>query len=174
MKRHTDTDDIHLHSVVYTAATALIPARMYAHIRDDIPKVSLLTSWDRALHILRRLCPLSNSARRCLAALELLNDKLAQDINTHAQATRCSTPKQLSSVDREFSNDVAGQGVENPQAMSLSPSVVNLPGPGQTMDFLSFIPTFEQDTTWLDSISLPTDLLNVGYGELSEMYTGGI
>ncbi|KIW23707.1 uncharacterized protein PV07_11886 [Cladophialophora immunda] len=64
---------------IYTAATALIPARVYSYIRGDISQPSLAEAWQRSLEVLRRLSPLSPTATRCLAALELLNEEVVAD-----------------------------------------------------------------------------------------------
>jgi hypothetical protein len=169
--------------VVYTAATALIPAIMYAHIRDDIPKSSLLTSWNRALYILSRLCPLSTSARRCLAALELLNDKIIPDINPEARA-QSSRPEPTAhpgvvngetdiSIPTNISNTIGPPGPAMEIPSLTMPGSFPVLDQAQNFDFLFSMPTFEQDHMWLDSISLPTDLLNMGYGEFSDAYSGG-
>jgi hypothetical protein len=142
---------------------------MYPHIQDEFPKPSLLISWERALHVLRRLCPLSTSSRRCLAALELLNDKVVNGANTDRPETQSATPERAVGGDRATNNA--------PEFATTELSSTTMPGyvadQGLDMDFLSFIPAaFDQDSSWLDSISLPTDLLNMGYGELSEIYSG--
>ncbi|KIX99976.1 uncharacterized protein Z520_04614 [Fonsecaea multimorphosa CBS 102226] len=64
---------------IYTAATALIPARVYSYIRGDISQTSLTEAWRRSLEVLRRLSPLSPTATRCLAALELLDEEVVAD-----------------------------------------------------------------------------------------------
>ncbi|KAH8810824.1 fungal-specific transcription factor domain-containing protein [Xylogone sp. PMI_703] len=61
---------------IYTAATALIPARVYSYIRGDIPQKRLSEGWLRSLEVLRHLSQLSSSATRCLAALELINGEV--------------------------------------------------------------------------------------------------
>lgn len=155
--------------VVYTAATALIPARLYSQIQDEFPKPSLLLSWERALLVLRRLGHLSVSSRRCLAALELLDDKVVNITNQDGPETQSATSERAVRADR---------ATNNPSEFSTAGlSSTTIPGyeadQGPDMDFLSFMPAaFDQDNSWLDSISLPTDLLNMGYGELPELYSG--
>ncbi|EXJ56366.1 uncharacterized protein A1O5_12633 [Cladophialophora psammophila CBS 110553] len=72
---------------IYTAATALIPARVYSYVRGDIPLSSLAEAWRRSLEVLRRLSPLSPTATRCLAALELLDEEVVADEIPNANPT---------------------------------------------------------------------------------------
>jgi len=64
------------YTVTFTAATALIPARVYEYIRGNTSLEVLANAWERSLQILRRLSCLSPSAVACLAALQMLNEEL--------------------------------------------------------------------------------------------------
>ncbi|KAF3398019.1 hypothetical protein F1880_006501 [Penicillium rolfsii] len=64
---------------IYTAATVLIAARLSPTILADIPESSITRSWNFALEILRKYQSHSTSARRCVAALEILYEQVVSE-----------------------------------------------------------------------------------------------
>ncbi|KAJ5167560.1 uncharacterized protein N7482_006341 [Penicillium canariense] len=64
---------------IYTAATVLIAGRLCSAILAEIPDSSITRSWDCALEILRKYQSYSTSARRCVAALEILYEQVVSD-----------------------------------------------------------------------------------------------
>ena len=152
-----------LYLVIYTAATALIPARLYAYIRGDITQSALAEGWTRSLHVLSSLSVLGPSAKRCLAALHLLNDVISIEENS-------TTADNLDTSDN--ADDLPSKPSVQPSsprrdAVSTMPPIPPLPaltdllatggdvfGPGQG----------PPDFTWLDS--LPVGLVAGDYAEL--------
>ncbi|PWY91705.1 C6 transcription factor [Aspergillus sclerotioniger CBS 115572] len=61
---------------VYTAATVLIAGRLCPAVLDEVTEAAMSQSWDSALGVLRRYHSHSTSARRCVAALEILYDRV--------------------------------------------------------------------------------------------------
>ncbi|KAI9705365.1 MAG: hypothetical protein M1820_005195 [Bogoriella megaspora] len=61
---------------VYTAATVLVAARLRSTITAEISEAGIRQSWSLALEVLRRYQTHSISAQRCVAALEILYDKI--------------------------------------------------------------------------------------------------
>lgn len=147
-------------SVVYTAATALIPARVYSYIRGDTSPVALAEGWQRALEVLRRLSALSPTAIGCLAALQMLNEELVfEDTGNHVNSLRELTPAataRQSSV-QMISHEAA---VEEPVNLN-DPNKPRLSFPNLDDSILQI-----QDFTWFDY--LPTDLLPSDYMDLSQ------
>jgi hypothetical protein len=64
---------------VYTSATVLIAGRLYSAILAEITEESITQSWNCALEILRKYQSYSTSARRCVAALEILYEQVAYE-----------------------------------------------------------------------------------------------
>ena len=162
-------------TVIYTAATALVPARVYSYIRGDILQSSLNEAWHRAVKILNRLVPLSSTASRCLAVLQLLNDESAPAIDA-GNATANPTadhfkdnrneklvPSDMPAVARSdlpmghssFTDETVKAGPIMPLSM--------LPDE-QDVSMFSSDALQAQDLTWFDS--LPTDLLAIDDAEL--------
>lgn len=116
---------------VYTAATVLIAGRLCPAILGEIPELSITRSWNRALEILRKYQSYSRSARRCVAALEILYEQamsegspLREQVPTHEETTSAS----------DGMNDLAfGEGM----------SVAMMEG----LELLDF-----QDMSWLNSV----------------------
>lgn len=149
--------------VVYTAATALIPARIYAPIRGDVSLSAVSEGWDHSLHILSSLSALSPSAKRCLAALQLFNDEIAiEETNI--------TISLLNQGDNAVDTSTKSLVHQRPEGMEDN-LVQRMVQP--LSDFMD-IPTNQeeglgvlhgmQDFTWLDS--LPVDLATAEYLDL--------
>ncbi|KAK1138868.1 hypothetical protein N8T08_001739 [Aspergillus melleus] len=64
---------------VYTAATVLIAGRLCPSVVEEITDVAISRSWNYALGILRKYQSYSTSARRCVAALEILYQSVASE-----------------------------------------------------------------------------------------------
>ncbi|GFG23844.1 hypothetical protein IFM61606_03736 [Aspergillus udagawae] len=82
---------------VYTAATVLIAGRLRSAILEEVTETAITRSWNCALEILRSYHSYSSSARRCVAALEILYERVVSEgppqnePPTHAQASTFST-----------------------------------------------------------------------------------
>ncbi|CAI7625149.1 unnamed protein product [Penicillium bialowiezense] len=64
---------------VYTSATVLIAGRLCSAILAEVTADSITQSWNQALEILRKYQSYSTSARRCVAALEILYEQVASE-----------------------------------------------------------------------------------------------
>ncbi|KAJ5970093.1 uncharacterized protein N7479_000011 [Penicillium vulpinum] len=64
---------------VYTSATVLIAGRLCSAILAEVKEISIVQSWDYALEVLRKYQSYSTSARRCVAALEILYEQVASE-----------------------------------------------------------------------------------------------
>ncbi|KAJ9488305.1 hypothetical protein VN97_g5000 [Penicillium thymicola] len=64
---------------VYTSATVLIAGRLCSAILAEIKETSIAQSWNYALEVLRKYQGYSTSARRCVAALEILYEQVASE-----------------------------------------------------------------------------------------------
>jgi hypothetical protein len=67
------------HVDIYTAATVLIAGRLSPTILAEISEPSITRSWNCALEILRKYQSHSTSARRCVAALEILYEQVVSE-----------------------------------------------------------------------------------------------
>ncbi|XHG07534.1 hypothetical protein AWENTII_010673 [Aspergillus wentii] len=80
---------------VYTAATVLIAGRLRSAILAEVTERAIARSWNCALEILRKYQSYSSSARRCVAALEILYERVVsegppltdQPANNHPEGT---------------------------------------------------------------------------------------
>ncbi|KAI9370712.1 fungal-specific transcription factor domain-containing protein [Aspergillus egyptiacus] len=73
---------------VYTAATVLIASRLCPAILEEVTEEATTRSWNCALEILRKYQSYSSSARRCVAALEILYEQVVSEAlptNGHPQ-----------------------------------------------------------------------------------------
>ncbi|KAH8434637.1 fungal specific transcription factor domain-containing protein [Aspergillus melleus] len=61
---------------VYTAATVLLAERIRPEIGTTIAQYSNVVSWRRAIQILKAYARIGTSAKRCVAALEILSAKI--------------------------------------------------------------------------------------------------
>ncbi|CAI7630663.1 unnamed protein product [Penicillium glandicola] len=64
---------------VYTSATVLIAGRLCSAILDEVTESAIVQSWNHALEVLRKYQSYSTSARRCVAALEILYEQVASE-----------------------------------------------------------------------------------------------
>ncbi|KAL2809432.1 putative C6 transcription factor [Aspergillus granulosus] len=64
---------------IYTAATVLIASYLCPAIVEEVTEASITASWDTALEILRKYQSYSTSARRCVAALEILYERVVSE-----------------------------------------------------------------------------------------------
>ncbi|RDW76781.1 transcription factor domain-containing protein [Aspergillus mulundensis] len=64
---------------VYTAATVIIASRLCPPILEEVTEAVITRSWNYALEILRKYQSYSTSARRCVAALEILYERAVTD-----------------------------------------------------------------------------------------------
>lgn len=157
-------------AVIYTAATALIPARVYSFIRGNIPQSSLEQAWQRALKVLGGLVPLSSTASRCLAVLQLLNEECAPSDNAYDDTAAVITDFNgrkggAVTVSANAPNFREPNPFSSTQTTTALPSLPNELAPGsQDMFGLSLAASQLQDFTWFDS--LPTDLLAIDDAEL--------
>ncbi|KAF7624981.1 hypothetical protein AFLA_001856 [Aspergillus flavus NRRL3357] len=64
---------------VYTAATVLIAGYLCPAVLDEVTEAAITRSWNCALEILRKYQSYSTSARRCVAALEILYERVVSE-----------------------------------------------------------------------------------------------
>lgn len=64
---------------MYTAATVLIAGHLCPLIVSELTEASLTHSWNCALGVLRKYQSYSRSARRCVAALEILYEQVVSE-----------------------------------------------------------------------------------------------
>lgn len=64
---------------VYTSATVLVASRLCSTILAEVTESSIAESWNYALEVLRKYQNYSTSARRCVAALEILYGQVASE-----------------------------------------------------------------------------------------------
>lgn len=64
---------------VYTAATVLIASRLCPSVLEEVTDPAISRSWHCALQILRKYQSCSTSARRCVAALEILYERVVSE-----------------------------------------------------------------------------------------------
>ncbi|KAL2863384.1 transcription factor domain-containing protein [Aspergillus lucknowensis] len=122
----------------YTAATVLIASHLCPAILKEVTETSITQSWENALGILRKYQAYSSSARRCVAALEILHQKVvSQPPTTNDQP--------------QPQNDItaAGLGIGAPLGTTADMSL----GEGMNAIFLDGfdLPDF-QDMSWLNSV----------------------
>ncbi|KAL4920044.1 fungal-specific transcription factor domain-containing protein [Aspergillus aurantiobrunneus] len=117
---------------VYTAATVIVASRLCPTILEEISESALTRSWNCALEILRKYQSYSTSARRCVAALEILYERAA--------VSAASTTEQ---------NQPQGEGVFPMQSSIGDMSL----GEGLNAGLLEGfdLPDF-QDMSWLNSV----------------------
>ncbi|OKO97878.1 hypothetical protein PENSUB_9804 [Penicillium subrubescens] len=115
---------------IYTAATVLIAGRLSPAILTEISEPSITRSWNCALEILRKYQSHSTSARRCVAALEILYEQVVSE----GQPPTDTSSHDLASNITNTLNDIPfGEGIH-----------------AAMMDGFEF-PDF-QDMSWLNSV----------------------
>jgi Fungal specific transcription factor domain/Fungal Zn(2)-Cys(6) binuclear cluster domain len=154
---------------IYTAATALIPARAYGYLRGDISQDSLTLTWQRSLEVLRELTALSPSAVSCIAALQVLDDELVfEDAGVDGQGA-ATLREQGDAADGE----AEGRG-ELVTGTQIAASTTDVDADGQqqqymhtnTNDLDSMLQM--QDFSWLDT--LPVDVLGGDDADMPDMW----
>ncbi|KAJ5160993.1 hypothetical protein N7492_006385 [Penicillium capsulatum] len=116
---------------VYTAATVLVAGRLCPSVLTEVTPASLTQSWENALGILRKYQSYSKSARRCVAALEILYEQVASE--TQPAASQTSYPDINPHIAGGLNEISFGDGVD-----------------AAMIDGLEF-PDF-QDMSWLNSV----------------------
>jgi hypothetical protein len=80
----------------------LIAGRLRSAILEEVTETAMTRAWNCALEILRSYHIYSSSARRCVAALEILYEKVVSEgprrngPSTHAQASTFNTTNDMS------------------------------------------------------------------------------
>lgn len=64
---------------IYSAAMVLIAGRLRSAILAEVTEESITRSWNHALEVLRKYQRYSKSARRCVAALEILYERVVSE-----------------------------------------------------------------------------------------------
>lgn len=88
---------------VYTAATVLIAGHLRSTILTDVTPAEITRSWNCALEILKKYESYSRSARRCVAALEILYERVVSDGAATDQVPANSQPAGVANVPNDFS-----------------------------------------------------------------------
>ncbi|KAB8233880.1 transcription factor domain-containing protein [Aspergillus alliaceus] len=95
---------------VYTAATVLVAGYLCPTILDEVTEVAVTRSWHCALEILRKYQSYSTSARRCIAALEILYERVVSvPPPSHALSTSHQPPGSTSNTVNDMS---LGEGID--------------------------------------------------------------
>ncbi|RAH50362.1 transcription factor domain-containing protein [Aspergillus brunneoviolaceus CBS 621.78] len=118
---------------VYTAATVLIAGRLCPAILEEVTEPAITESWDHALEILRRYHSYSTSARRCVAALEILYERVVSEGRSTDQELPAQAVQTGSSMSNGFGDVSLGEGFNS--------------GLFDGIDLLDF-----QDMSWLNSV----------------------
>ncbi|KAJ5614870.1 hypothetical protein N7528_008524 [Penicillium herquei] len=119
---------------VYTSATVLIAGQLCPEIKNEVTNDAFSYSWNSALEILRKYQGYSKSARRCVAALEILYEQV---VSSHQ-----------SPMDDVFDHDLATNTMLHNMHFGGDMSAATLEG-FELADF--------QDMSWLNSV--PNNLL---------------
>ena len=161
---------------VYTAATVLLAARLRSFITAEVSQQSIDQSWADALEILRRYESCSTSAKRCVAVLEMLFDRVPQDFERqrrdqeerqryvqgdqqrHERETRHSEPPKLAPTQQLSNSPLVSNDPNSLTTREPTPNIdtgyaaldFTLTDDAMTFDDLgsSFTAT---DMSWLDS-----------------------
>ncbi|KAL1966635.1 hypothetical protein VTN77DRAFT_4046 [Rasamsonia byssochlamydoides] len=97
---------------VYAAATVLIAGRLRSTIVAEVTEAAISRSWNCALEILRRYQDCSSSARRCVAALEILYERVISVPTTTATTTNDRPPSAGASMPSDAANELSlGEGL---------------------------------------------------------------
>lgn len=116
---------------IYSAATVLIAGRLCSAILLEITDSSITRSWNCALEILRKYQSYSFSARRCVAALEILYEKVVSDGQQSNQDT--NGHETINNGQAAIHNISFGEGMDTAMI--------------ETFEFPDF-----QDMSWLNSV----------------------
>ncbi|PLB35594.1 transcription factor domain-containing protein [Aspergillus candidus] len=111
---------------VYTAATVLIAGRLCPAVLEDVTEVAITRSWNDALEILRKYQSYSTSARRCVAALEILYERVVSEGATaseqplHAQSSGAASNGMTDLSLGEGTNAILLDGFDLPDFQDMS------------------------------------------------------
>ncbi|KAL2820921.1 fungal-specific transcription factor domain-containing protein [Aspergillus cavernicola] len=123
---------------VYTAATVLIASRLCPAILQEVTETATTRSWNCALEILRKYQSYSTSARRCVAALEILYERVISEAN-----------------DQPEPHVPAGAGAGAPLNSNANANTIGDMSLGEGMNAV-FLDSFDfadfQDMSWLNSV----------------------
>lgn len=108
---------------VYLSATVLVAVRLQPDIMSQISKVDVELSWRRALDILHRCQSDNQSAIRCVAALEILYERLPKDT---PQPQHNENPQRSQMQDQnQDQNQIQIQNLFQHQALKPWPDVID-------------------------------------------------
>lgn len=137
---------------VYSAATVLVAARLRFSIVAEITEPGISSSWDHALDILKRYQHYSISAQKCVAALEILRDKVPKQSEYLQQ-------RQGETINHERSSNaqMGYSRTETPGAAIPQPGPSDGTTTGSNGAFGNFFEDFEflmdpHDMSWLSSV----------------------
>jgi hypothetical protein len=125
---------------VYTAATVLLAARLRSFITAEISQKSIDQSWEHALEVLRRYESCSSSAKRCVAVLEMLFDRVPQDFERQRHEQQA---QQKHEQEEQESRQSEPLKLDPPQVVPYSSIVPNTSNPLLTPE-----PTHNTDTAY--------------------------
>lgn len=101
---------------LYTAATVLQAARLRPIVEMGVSDFSITTSWSHALEALEKLTKVNSMARRCLAALQILSDKVSES------SGRSGGPSRAEPASAPAGMESQGGGGHGPEEQGLHPS----------------------------------------------------
>lgn len=94
---------------LYTAATVLLASRLHPCLQEADSEYSVTESWNHAIEILKTIARMSESAQKCITALEIISEALTLAIGDGPQ----SSHRRQQSCDREPANlNVMQGGIE--------------------------------------------------------------
>ncbi|KAE8380435.1 fungal-specific transcription factor domain-containing protein [Aspergillus bertholletiae] len=82
---------------VYTATTMILVERFLETKEGPSGESTAYNTWNAALHVLKSYSALAESARRCLAALQVFSEKLCLDANSTVAANLSEEPQDWNS-----------------------------------------------------------------------------
>jgi len=144
---------------VYAAATVIIAARICHPLHLDISNASLKDSWLRCLEILKTNAEISKSARRCIAALEFLDQHIVVEQSDGNIASRQSVQAANSNAETQLPMASVSAGDPPQVAQRL---VFHDTLQASNEEFSNLMD--DQDVTWLHSV--PMDLLQLDSGDI--------
>jgi hypothetical protein len=142
-------------SDAYSAAAVLFAARIYAPLHDDISHASLEASWHLCLDVLKANTQVSKSARRCVAALNFLDQIIASKKSDASSAAPHQDLASGAPAQIPISNASTVDTAHESHAFFLDETL-------QPGGFDFYNAEGVQDTAWSNSISV--DLLQLGTG----------
>lgn len=88
---------------LYTAATVLLASRLHPSLQEADPEHSVTESWDHAIEVLNTIARMSESAQKCITALEIISEALTLTISDGPQSSH-QRHYHKQSCDREPAN----------------------------------------------------------------------